>query len=787
MRRPSGSIVLFALAFTLSGAAGLLAEQVFEKLLSTLVGASTPAGAVVLATYFAGLTAGALAYPWARRRLRLSPFVVYPALELVVAGACLVLAWRFDALVPAFAPLLRLGVGIPWLLLLLRGLVAAIWIFPLTLPMGATFPAIIDAVDRTAVAGGLGRARTLNALYGANLVGAVLAAVGGPIVVFPVVGMTGALLVAAGCDVVAALLALILGRRVGPQASPAPEAETAPPKPVRMPVPLLALAATTGFLLFALEVTWTHLACAVIGNSVYAFASMLASVLIGLGLGGALSAAVFARDARVPAWGPGAALLAGALTLAAMHPLWPRAPHAVSWLGAGAPSFAAAELSRFAVAAGLLVPPATVLGVAYPLLFRVPAFPDHERGGAAGQLTAVNAVGCILGSLLTGFVVLPHAGSEGTERTLLALTVIAGALAVAVSSHGRARTRGALSGAALLALVALLPHWDVKKLTSGEHVYFRTQSDLQETKLVFVHEDTLGGVTTVAEEAGDGGNALHTLYTNGKFQGNDGSEMTAQTAFAFVPMQYERRFDRALIIGLGTGRTAGAVAHMGFGAMDVAEIAPGIVAAARTHFGAVNDRVLDAPNVSLFLEDGRNLLLLHPTTYDLVTIELTSVWFAGVTSLYSREFYALVRDRLRPGGVLQQWIQLHHIGVPELESVLTTVHDSFPYVSLFVLGGQGIIVATLSPPAVQPAFEEHLRQAGVPALLGLPDAAATRRLLAGSLLLSPADVDRLAERHEARPNTDANRFLEYATPRYNFRSDDLYGANVRALTALKAP
>ena len=782
----SRSIVLFALAFTLSGAAGLLAEQVFEKLLSTLVGASTPAGAVVLATYFGGLTAGALLYPWARLRLRLSPFVVYPALELVVAAACLILAWRFDALVPAFAPLLRLGVGRPWLLMLLRGVVAAIWIFPLTLPMGATFPAIIDAVDRTSIATGLRRARTLNALYGANLVGAVFAAVGGPILVFPVVGMTGALFVAAACDVVAALLALTLGRFALPHTSAAPQEQLAPQPHVRVPFPLLALAATTGFLLFALEVMWTHLASAVIGNSVYAFASMLASVLIGLGLGGALSAAVFARDTRVPAWAPGAALLTGALTLALMHPLWPRAPHVVSWLGAGAPSFAVAELSRFAVASGLLIPPATVLGVAYPLLFRVPAFPDHERGGAAGQLTAVNAVGCILGSLVTGFLLLPRAGSEGTERALLALTVLAGVAAIAVSSQPPARKAAGLSGAGLLALLALLPHWEIKKLTSGEHVYFRPQSDPRDIELVFVHEDTLGGVTTVALDAESEGKPVHTLYTNGKFQGNDGGEMTAQTAFAFVPMQYERHFDRALVIGLGTGRTAGAVAHMGFGAVDIAEIAPGIVAAARTHFGAVNEHVLEAPSTSLFLEDGRNLLLLHPATYDLVTIELTSVWFAGVTSLYSREFYALVRERLRQGGVLQQWIQLHHIGLPELESVLTTVHDAFPYVSLFVLGGQGIIVATLSPPTVQPAFEDRLEQAGIPAFLGLPDAAATRNLLAGALLLTPADVDRLAARHEARPNTDANRYLEYATPRYNFRSDDLYGANVRALTALKA-
>jgi spermidine synthase len=226
---------------------------------------------------------------------------------------------------------------------------------------------------------------------------------------------------------------------------------------------------------------------------------------------------------------------------------------------------------------------------------------------------------------------------------------------------------------------------------------------------------------------------------------------------------------------------------MGFEAVDVAEIAPGIVEAARDHFGSVNGRVLEAPNVTLFLEDGRNLLLLRDATYDLVTIELTSVWFAGVTSLYSREFYSLVSERLRPGGVMQQWIQLHHIDVPELESVLSTVHAVFPEVSLFVMGGQGIIVAGKEPFAVQPAFAEHLRDHGIAAFLGEKDDDAAMALLANARVLGSEEVARLAALPGVRLNTDSNRFLEYATPRYNYRNDDMMSANLAALRAQSAP
>jgi spermidine synthase len=782
--RPSARISCLAVAFTLSGAAALLAEQVFEKLLSTLVGATTPAGAIVLSVYFAGLTTGALLYPSLRRLRHGAWLASYPVLEVLVAAACLVLVWRFDSLVPMFAPLLRIGVGKPLLLALMRGVVAAAWILPLTIPMGATFPAIIDVADRVAPES---RARSVSALYAFNLVGAILAAVGAPIALFPVLGMSGGLWIAAAFDVIAALLALLVLSSA--RAIPEPDRlETSAPSASleRVPVQLLVFAFATGFVLFALEVTWTHLACAVIGNSVYAFAAMLSSVLIGLGLGSIASALLFGRSPRVPSWTPGAALVAGAVTLSATHEAWPHAPRLVAWLGSQATSFAGQELARFATAACVVVPPAAVLGAAYPLIFRVPSFPSNERGGAAGRVAGVNALGCIAGSIAIGFFVLPRFGSDATLRALAGLAALAGIAAVLFAGETRARTPLVVGGVVALLAVFVLPPWDRLALTAGEHVYFARQYVTEVSELLSFHEDTLGGITTViGTRTGEPRETEpRTLLTNGKFQGNDRSEMSAQTSFAIVPMQYVRSFDRALVIGLGTGRTAYVVDAMGFRNVDVAEIAPGIVAASREFFPDVNHHVLDEPNVSLFLEDGRNLLLLRDTTYDLVTIELTSVWFAGVTNLYSREFYALVRDRLREGGVMQQWIQLHHITIVEVASVLATVHEIFPYVSFFAVGGQGIIVASFSPEEVQPAFVEHVRSAHADRLLGVADDSAAIALLVSSRILAPVDVDRLSRFPDVHLNTDGNRFLEYATPRYNYRRDDMIGANVVALVSL---
>jgi spermidine synthase len=773
----AGVAILCAL-FALSGAAGLLTEQVFEKLLSTLVGASTPAGAVVLAVYFMGLTIGGLSYRRFSPDLRARRWA-YPVLELAVAAGCLALAEWFAALVPTFSPWLRAGVDKPLVLTLLRGLVAALWILPLTIPMGATFPAITDAADRVA-----GRAvpRAMTALYASNLAGAILATVLGPLAVFPRMGMQGALVLAAGLDAVAAIFALPIVARTGATDDRAPaRAPTTSPQPVSKD--LLVLAAATGFLLFALEVTWTHLASAVIGNSVYAFAAMLASVLMGLGAGSALSGIVFGRRPHAPPWAPGGALLAGAAALAAIHPLWPSVPHAVASLGSQARTFAGAELARFEVAFCVLILPSTAFGLAYPLLFRVPSYPSEGRGSVAGALTAVNAIGCAGGSLATGFLLLPRLGSETTERVLVVVAAGVGALAVAMTATGRVRRAATACFAAIAASVVLLPKWDRVKLTSGEHVYFRQQYQVDSIELLRFHEDTSGGITTV-EQLTLGTSTARFLFTNGKFQGNDVGEMRAQTAFALAPMLYVRHFDRALVIGLGTGRSADIVEQMGFGSVDVAEIAPGIVEAARTAFRQVNHGVLEAQNVTLLLEDGRNALLLRDASYDLITMEISSVWFAGATNLYSREFYAVAKSRLREGGVMQQWVQLHHLGITEIASVLLAARAEFRYVSLFYLGGQGIVVASDEPQVVGPGFGARVRAAGPAGLLGESDAASATATLAASRLLAPEDMAHLVSITSAVPNTDGNRFLEYASPRYNFRKDDLSAQNLRALAAI---
>ena len=315
-------------------------------------------------------------------------------------------------------------------------------------------------------------------------------------------------------------------------------------------------------------------------------------------------------------------------------------------------------------------------------------------------------------------------------------------------------------------------------LTSGEQTYFHRAFVFDETQLRFFHEDTRGGITTVVENR-VGQRHARVLLTNGKFQGDDSREVTAQDGFALAPMLFVRDWEQALVIGLGTGRSASVVAGMGFEHITIAELAPGIVDAARGEFADLNHHVLERPNVTVVLEDGRNSLLLDDRTYDLVTVEISSVWLAGQTNLYTSEFYHLAKKRLRPGGALQQWVQMHHVSTDEVATVLASMRDAFPYVSLFVLGGQGVVVGTEEPQLTRPTFFTHLGEHAEE--LGERDPSARAATLHASRLLSPEALDEVVARLRPTRNTDQNRLLEYSTPRHAIEREDRARENLHAL------
>ncbi len=762
MRRRTPLSVI-ALLFVVSGAAGLVDQVCFSKYLSYVVGSTAHAVSAVLAAFMAGLALGArLGGSRAAKVAR--PLVAYGVLEIAVGVAVLVTPFAFGLLGDAYVALVQRLPDSVALVTALRWLLAFAVVVVPTTAMGATLPLLSRLTEDEEPRN---RGRALGVLYACNTLGGAVGSLGSAYLWLPSLGLRSTTLAAAAASIGVGVVALALGRQAPSRASAAAASRSAEPLHVVDVGPqwtLDVVAFASGALVFASEVIFVHLLVLLVGTSAYAFGVILSIFLVCLFLGAALAPTVHrAIGAAALPTGLAAAALALVITL----PLWEYLPEYFKGVGGKVTTFEGRELVRGAAAFVVLFLPTTLMGLSFPLLLQN-VTRSRDVGRLVGRLTSVNTVGAVLGSLLTGYLILPALGSQGSIiATAIAFSAVA--LATAMTSGGR--TMGALvvrslaGSLATLAIAgaAMTRPWDLGTMTGGYHVYFDWGRGQEH--ILFAAEDAHGGVTTVTEKDG-----TKTLLTNGKFQGNDGREMHAQRYFAHYPALFVDRFERAMVVGLGTGTTLGTLADYPFEHVEVAEISPTIVDAAKRYFGPAGADALDDPRVQLSLEDGRNHLLVSDRTYDLIGLELTSVWFAGAGSLYSREFYVLAKQRLRPGGVFQQWIQLHHITALDLAVVIHTLRLEFPHVALFYGGGQGILVASEQPLVASRAQLEALEAQ-------LERTKPDRRLknLVDDVLVATDGLDafirEVAAEHgktlEDLVSTDDNLYLEYATPRGN--------------------
>ncbi len=774
------------LVFFCSGFAGLVYEVVFGKSLGLTFGNTAQASAVVLATYMGGMALGA----WAGGRLgakRSNGLQIYAYCELGIAVWCALSPLLFSAIRMAYVALASGVSPSSPLLGVLQAVLGALIILPATFLMGVTMPVL----SRTLLRGDAGLGWAIGMLYGANTLGAAAGAFLTGYFLLPFFGVTYATWLAVMLNLCVALIGLRLAK--GQPAAPASEPTERPDDSDAVAASggehrrgralALAILIGGGAITLALEVTYTHLLAVVAGNSAYAFSLMLFTFLVGLGLGSALMRRFLgARSASlvvvgVVELGLAVAILAGVFVWEAIpgyfatFARYPSATH-----------FGERELIRFVVCCVAMVPPAVCIGALYPAALEC-ASRGHPRGAvfAIGRASALNTLGNILGAVAGSFLLLPSLGSLRALQALAAFAALLGLLPLLVRAGKRLPLFVPLL--AVLALSLVQPkRFDLDRLASGANVYFSVQSY---GKVIDHAESTAGGLTTVAASEDADGSTVLTLLTNGKFQGDNSPdrEMRAQYGFGLCPLLHTTRRDDALVVGFGVGGTSRALRDAGFARTDVVELSDDVLRLAKKHFSGANGAVLDDPSVRSYVTDGRNYLLLQQRSYDVISIEVSSIWFAGAASLYNQELYALARKRLRPQGVLQQWVQLHHIAQEDLVSVLATVRAEFPIVWLYFTGNQGLIVACGEECAPGPATVAAIDQA--PRLREvIPLFDGSVQTLRKDLLLDPASVDRLLHRWNDSGgsvadlvSTDDNMRLEYTTPRGNVM---LYGPSLEA-------
>jgi spermidine synthase len=703
-RRTRHLLALVNVLFIISGFTGLAYEIVWTRMLVRVFGATSYAVTTVLAAYMGGLALGS--YAFGKRIDRGgNPLRVYGALEAGIGLFALVLPF----ILPAVDALYRAeyaGLEVhPNAMTAVRFVLCFLLLLVPTTLMGGTLPVLSKAVVRRLSEVG-GRA---GGLYAVNMLGAVGGTLAAAFLLLPGLGMSGTIRLAAALNFAIFGMAFLAGR-AGPAGAPAQAPEEAPDRgkmPDRGERPdaeetrarrtVLLAFALTGFAALSVEVIWTRVLALVIGTTVYAFAVMLATFLLGLGLGSAVFAR-FSRRLRHPGRGLAALVVSIAAALLLSSAAFGRLPYIyMSFYERAHQGWGNLICVQFALCSLIMLLPAFLMGGMFPLAARLYARRIVRLGSEIGVLYAFNTLGSILGSVAGSFLFLRLLGVEDSLiliSGLYAAVGIALMLGVAEFTGPRARWSWAGLAAAVLALTMVsMPSWDKKLMTSGVYRYaplYRTvdglKSNLRRVTLLFYSEGE--GATVSVERFED----EFSLLIDGKADASTGiADMRQQTLLAYLPLLAHPDPQTVLVIGLGSGVTLGCAERFGVRQIDCVEILPNEVEATRS-FTTYNYDCLADPRLSLIIGDGRNHLSLTSRSYDIIISHPTNPWISGVGDLFTREYFEVARSRLAPGGIMCAWFQMYHMSVEDLEIAVRTFLEVFPHVSMWMSNESDLIV-----------------------------------------------------------------------------------------------
>ncbi|HXK30107.1 MAG TPA: fused MFS/spermidine synthase, partial [Candidatus Binatia bacterium] len=463
--------------FFFSGAAGLLYQVVWTRMLTQIFGNTTYAIATVLSAFMAGLAIGSYLFGQIADRGK-NDFLLYGILEAGVGIYGFLVPWIFSMGQKVYGPIFGLNESYPFLFnLVLFFLSFVLLVFP-TLLMGATLPVLSRFFVRSFADFG----RRVGDLYATNTLGAVIGCAGAGFFLIPGLGMRMTVYVAAGINLVIGLVIVVVDRmrdkaagELAPQSAAEPTgaaSEAAAPSWLAWVV--LGTFGASGFASLVYENAWTRALTLVIGSSIYSFTTMLVTFLIGLALGGFIYARFMGgREARLSTFGL-IELWVGLAALATI-PLFERLPLIfVRLLHGFGDTFNTFLSLQVLLSAMVMFIPTVLLGMTFPLVARLFTQSLYRVGSGVGSSYAANTVGAVLGAFAGGFILIPNIGVQNTIIFAVAMNLLIGCVLIFADLRLAAVPRFAL-GLGILILAVLIPfripRWDQHVLTSGVTIY----------------------------------------------------------------------------------------------------------------------------------------------------------------------------------------------------------------------------------------------------------------------------------------------------------------------------
>jgi hypothetical protein len=536
-----------------------------------------------------------------------------------------------------------------------RLLLAALVFAVPTVLMGGTLPAVARALESDEDRG----RRDVALLYGVNTLGAVTGCMVSTFVLFETFGTRLTLWIACLINLLVAVIARSLARSLPERARAEAEihAEPSPEAPGDVSSTrvwfTLSAASVAGFVLCLMELVWYRMLGPLLGGSVFTFGVILAIALLGIGLGG-LVYGLRSRGVTATLNGFAWTCMFEAVCVGIPYALGDRVAVLAAVLRPVGDISFGLRVAGWTLVAGIVVlPAALVSGVQFTLLIGLMGRGGRNVARDVGRVYAANTAGAIAGSLAGGFGMIPLLTAPGCWRFVVWALLVTGVLAIVLDLRRRPL---AAMAPALLAVVAWLlvraegptAAWRHSPIGAGRVDVSRLRSP--NDVVAWEHDcrraiswEKDGRESSVALDRADG----LAFIVNGKVDGSVRGDAGTAVMAGIVGAMLHPHPTRAMVIGLGTGETAGWLAAIdSITDVDVAELESAILEVARQS-APVNHAALDNPKVHVEIGDARELLLTSRHRYSILMSEPSNPYRAGVASLFTQSYYEAVASGVR--------------------------------------------------------------------------------------------------------------------------------------------
>ncbi len=693
--------VLILIFFFITGLTGLAYELVWIRLLILVFGSTQFAVTTVLTTFMAGLALGSLLFGRVVDRSS-NPLKIYALIEIGIGIYCLLSPGIFDLVRDIYLGSIAsdepgsvtAGFNLSQFSLTFLAL-----IIPTTL-MGGTLPIIVKYLSSVKRKVGFNTALA----YSINTLGAVTGCLAAGLFTLYFVGVKSSIYVAGVIDIIIGLAIYIIFKNAfidkdllaeREQARGLDESENEVAATIEhgtlTAYIVIGSFALSGFASLAYEVFWTRILSLIIGSSVYAFTVMLATFLLGIGLGSIIFAPFIDRRKNPLLWFAAFEAVIAFSSLISIF-LYKKFPFIFYGLQESfADRFYLFLIVQFLLCSALMIIPTLSMGAIFPLVGRIYTRSIRSVGSSIGDVYFFNTAGAIFGAFVGGFFLMPVLGVQKAVTLTAALNIIIAIALVSISNINNLKKAVACVVTIILFIVTvqMLPAWDKMLMTLGIYSNAYNADSMEGfkggafgEKLVY-YKEGINAIVTV-RTSGPGGRVV-TYQANGKQEARADGPRPAETwsLLGHVPiLLHNTPPKKALLVGLGSGITLGSMLSYPIPYIDVVELEPAVMEAAE-FFKESNNNALKDPRAHIHIADGRNFVFTTDKEYDVIISAVSDPWISGVSNLFTSEYFEKLSEKLNDDGIVALWFQNYRIRSEELKTGLATFASVFPNVSIW--------------------------------------------------------------------------------------------------------